>query len=66
MFDVQTSADAVAAAYLKRGILIRSGGEFGMPTWVRVTIGTERENRRVIEALEEITRPSGGVSDPAR
>ncbi|MDR2659286.1 MAG: histidinol-phosphate transaminase [Spirochaetaceae bacterium] len=54
MFDVQTSADEVAEAFLQRGILIRSGGEFGMPTWVRVTIGPESENRRVIQALEEI------------
>ncbi|MDR2783240.1 MAG: aminotransferase class I/II-fold pyridoxal phosphate-dependent enzyme, partial [Treponema sp.] len=52
MFDTKTDAEKVVAAYLKQGILIRGGNEFGKPSWVRITIGTEPENRKSIEALE--------------
>jgi histidinol-phosphate aminotransferase len=54
MFDTKIDAEKAAAAYLKQGILIRGGNEFGMPTWVRITIGTEPENRKSLEVLEAI------------
>ena len=36
------------------GIIARSGGVFGCPSWLRVSIGTEEENCRLIEALAEV------------
>ena len=44
---------AVAAlAYLKtRGILVRAMGGYGLPDYLRFTIGTEDETRSVVEAL---------------
>lgn len=47
----EKSADA-ALAYLKsRGILVRAMGGYGLPDYLRVTIGTEDETRSVAEAL---------------
>jgi len=36
---------------LKGGVIVRTGDPFGMPTWVRVTIGTWEMNERFISAL---------------
>lgn len=38
---------------LKQGVIVRPIGGYGMPEWLRVTIGTEAENLRFIEALEQ-------------
>ena len=39
---------------LKRGVIVRTGDPFGMPTWLRVTIGTPEMNARFISALREV------------
>jgi histidinol-phosphate aminotransferase len=36
-----------------KGILIRGGTEFAYPDWIRITVGTEQDNKRVIELLTE-------------
>lgn len=54
MFDVKTDSDLIVLEYLKQGILIRGGKEFGMPTWVRVSIGTYEENKQVLQLLRDI------------
>lgn len=36
---------------LRQGVIVRPIGGYGMPEWLRVTIGTEAENRRFLEAL---------------
>ena len=38
---------------LKQGVIVRPIGGYGMPEWLRVTIGTEAENLRFLEALEQ-------------
>lgn len=38
---------------LKRGVIVRPVAGYGMPQHLRVTIGSERENRRLLEALQE-------------
>ena len=37
---------------LKQGVIVRPIGGYGLPEWLRVTIGTESENARFLEALE--------------
>ena len=37
---------------LKQGVIVRPIGGYGMPDWLRVTIGTESENARFLDALE--------------
>jgi len=38
---------------LKQGVIVRPIGGYGLPEWLRVTIGTEPENSRFLEALEK-------------
>lgn len=38
---------------LKRGVIVRPIGGYGLPEWLRVTIGSEAENARFLEALEK-------------
>ena len=38
---------------LRQGVIVRPIGGYGMPEWLRVTIGTEPENTRFLEALEK-------------
>lgn len=44
---------------LKKGVIIRTGDIFGLPTWMRVTIGTPEQNRRMIQALGEVLADLG-------
>jgi len=37
---------------LKQGVIVRPIAGYGMPEWLRVTIGTEADNLRFVEALE--------------
>ena len=46
-------AAAVNEKLLRQGIIVRPIAGYGMPEWLRVTIGTEEENRRFLEALEK-------------
>jgi histidinol-phosphate aminotransferase len=45
-------AASVNQKLLKQGVIVRPIGGYGMPEWLRVTIGTEAENKRFLEALE--------------
>jgi len=38
---------------LKQGVIVRTIAAYGMPEWLRVTIGTEAENARFLVALEK-------------
>jgi histidinol-phosphate aminotransferase len=46
-------ADAFLAS---KGLLVRGIGNYGLPDHIRITIGTEAQNRAVIEALAEFMR----------
>lgn len=41
-------------ALLRRGVIVRTGDIFGLPTMVRVTVGTREENRAFIDALTSV------------
>ncbi|WP_291986826.1 histidinol-phosphate transaminase [Candidatus Accumulibacter sp. ACC007] len=45
-------AAAVNRKLLGNGVIVRPIAAYGMPDWLRVTIGTESENSRFLEALE--------------
>ncbi len=38
---------------LRQGVIVRPIGGYGMPEWLRVTIGTEGENQRFLDALDQ-------------
>jgi histidinol-phosphate aminotransferase len=44
-------AQAVYHALLRQGIIVRPVGNYGLPAWLRVTVGTEAENARFLAAL---------------
>ncbi|MGH7822478.1 MAG: histidinol-phosphate transaminase [Candidatus Binatia bacterium] len=46
----------VSEALLHEGVIVRPMGGYGFPEHVRVTIGTEAENRRFLEALRDVLR----------
>jgi histidinol-phosphate aminotransferase len=44
----------VNLALLKRGIIVRPVGNYGLPQWLRVSIGLPEENAAFIEALKQV------------
>lgn len=54
MVDVGQPAREVCRGMERRGVIIRSGEPFGMPDFVRVTIGTMPECERFVHALKEV------------
>ena len=54
-FPTTTGKDAAACdEFLKaRAIILRRVGAYGLPDCLRLTVGTEAENRAVIAALAE-------------
>lgn len=39
---------------LKKGIITRPMSAYGLPDWLRISIGTEAENKRCIDALKQL------------
>lgn len=54
--DVRRDCRPVYEALLRKGVIVRTGDIFGLPTWLRVTIGTSDENRRFLSELETVLR----------
>ncbi|MGI6712166.1 MAG: histidinol-phosphate transaminase [Bacillota bacterium] len=52
--DIGVNARGVYEALLEKGIIVRTGDNFGKPTFIRVTIGKPEENKRFIQSLKEI------------
>lgn len=50
------NAPAVFQALLKQGVIVRPIAGYGMPDWLRVTIGTSAQNARFMAALDQATR----------
>jgi histidinol-phosphate aminotransferase len=44
---------AVNRKLLEQGVIVRPIGGYGLPEWLRVTIGSESENARFLDALEK-------------
>ena len=47
-------AARINQALLRRGIIVRPVANYGMPEYLRVTVGTADENRRFLEALAAV------------
>lgn len=47
-------AAAVNLALLRQGVIVRPIAGYGMPEWLRVSIGRPEENARFIEALRQV------------
>ncbi len=44
----------VFAALLRRGLIVRSMGGYGLPAWIRVSVGTMPQNKAFIAALRAL------------
>ena len=49
-----TSGAKVNLELLKAGVIVRPVGNYGLPEWLRISIGLPEENQAFIEALKKI------------
>ena len=60
LMDTGHDADEVFQAFLRQGVIIRSMKAYGLPTWIRVSVGRRSENARFIRVLRKLTVHLGG------
>ena len=54
LINVGRDARQVFEELMREGVIVRPADIFGLPTHVRVTIGTPEQNRRFVEALRKV------------
>ena len=52
--DFPKDSQIIFEALQRKGIITRTIKEYGFPRALRITIGTDEQNRKLIKALEEI------------
>lgn len=52
--DFVRDAAPINQALLREGVIVRPVAGYGMPTFLRVSIGTERENARFLDVLAQV------------
>ncbi len=53
LIDVGKNCESVFVRLLKKGVIVRPMSSYGLNNFIRVTIGTHRENTRFINGLKE-------------
>ena len=56
LLEVKADADLVFDGLMKRGFIIRSGNALGTPGYIRVTIGTKKQNEEFLQILTEVLK----------
>ena len=46
--------DELFQKMLKQGVIVRAMSGYKLPEWVRISIGTQQENERCIEVLDQV------------
>ncbi|MEQ1438169.1 histidinol-phosphate transaminase [Fontimonas sp. SYSU GA230001] len=54
--DFHRDAQPIHQGLLERGVIVRPMGSYGLPNFLRVTVGTVAENDRFLGALKEVLR----------
>jgi histidinol-phosphate aminotransferase len=49
--------NAIFKALMAKGIIVRALASYQLPEWIRVTVGTEPQNRRFIAELRQVLAP---------
>jgi histidinol-phosphate aminotransferase len=49
--DLQRPAASINEALLRRGVIVRPVGNYGLPNHLRISTGTEEQNERVLAAM---------------
>ena len=50
---------AVFEWMLRKGIILRAMGSYGLPEWVRISVGTMEQNQRCVTELKELAKTGG-------
>lgn len=61
LIDVRGDATTLYDAMLHKGVIVRSMKAYGFPDFIRITVGTEAENQRFIQALADCLKDLGYV-----
>jgi histidinol-phosphate aminotransferase len=56
--DDHEAGNRVNLALLKQGVIVRPVGNYGLPQWLRITIGLPEENEAFLAALEKALAPA--------
>ena len=62
MLHLEQLGTDIADALLQKGIIVRPIGGYGYPNAIRVTIGTQQENERLIKALKVVSGQLSAIS----
>ena len=54
LIDVKADSLEASQKLLRKGVIVRDMGFWGLDRFIRVTIGTPKENNKFIKALKEI------------
>ncbi|MCD6122790.1 MAG: histidinol-phosphate transaminase [Spirochaetales bacterium] len=54
LIDTKRDCKIVSHRMISRGVIIRPMSSYNLPTFIRVTIGTDKQNERFIRALETV------------
>jgi histidinol-phosphate aminotransferase len=57
LIDPGVDSQPVYLALQQMGVIVRPVKNYGFPTALRVTVGTERQNRRFMSALIKVLKP---------
>jgi histidinol-phosphate aminotransferase len=60
MVDLEFPASPIYEALLYQGVIVRPLGPQGLPTCLRITVGTPAQNERALSALEKVFRNQVG------
>jgi histidinol-phosphate aminotransferase len=59
LFDIKTDCVKAFEKMLKGGVIVRDMKAWGLNTFLRVTVGTRKENRRFVETLKKVLDTTG-------
>ena len=54
LINTEQNAVKVFEKLMQQGVIVRPGNIFGLPTWIRVTIGQKEDNQEFIKQLKNI------------
>ena len=59
LLEVPVDADEASEFFLQHGYIVRSGNALGMPGYVRISLGTEKQNTGLLKALDLLLQKKG-------
>jgi histidinol-phosphate aminotransferase len=60
MGDAADAGTQVFQALLAQGVITRPVANYGLPQWLRISVGTREENAQCIQALREVIAAAPG------